>query len=381
MIQIADGVIWNAKKSVYELSNANGWQWFSDMVSGVATVSEDEWTIDGKTVTLTADIDLDKGVDSAGERISTRPVGRRDKATGANGANAFTGVLDGNGHTISGLYQNGWDFGYEYGSYGAIGLFARVENATIKNLTVEGFELRVESGNVAAIAGNAVGDCTFENITVKNSTVCSYNNGVAGIVAWPEDGNYTFKNIVLEEDFTVAAFWGTYDAALGGVMAEAYPGSSYHFEDIEINCRLDAYNDACANYQWYAYRYSGMVVGNVDATQEINGSTVSNPAGCNITCKNVVVNYGDWMNYHYCESPNYGTPSYAGAGEWKFQRVEAGYSYDGVDHTQCNHGADESHYMCLPFNQLFGGSGQGVYGLAEYDGVTVNYPASYVPEN
>lgn len=32
--------------------------------------------------------------------------------------------------------------------------------------------------------------------------------------------------------------------------------------------------------------------------------------------------------------------------------------------------------MCLPVDQLFGG-GQGVYGLAAFEGVTVNYPAEY----
>ena len=76
-------------------------------------------------------------------------------------------------------------------------MFSRVEDATIKNLTIDGCEMLVEGGNVAAIAGNAAGDCTFENITIKNTSLGSYNNGVAGIVAWSETGNYTFKNIVL----------------------------------------------------------------------------------------------------------------------------------------------------------------------------------------
>ena len=335
------------------------------------------------TIKLLEDIDCFKGYMDDGDPVTTRPIGQRDHTGASIG---FKGVFDGDGHSIKNLYQNGWALGYESGVYGAIGLFARVEGATVKNLTMEGCEMFVEGGNVAVIAGNAEGDCTFENITIKNSTVCSYNNGAAGIVAWSETGNYTFKNIVLEDTFTVASFWGFHGAFLGGVVAEAYDDCSYKFEDIVINCRLDAYNDVVSNYQWYAYRCEGMIVGNVETTQQIGDTVYPNPAGCGITCKNVTVNYGDWMNYHYCESPEFGTPSYAKEGQWKFKRVEPGYSYGGIDYTNCKHGEMESHYEYIPFDQLFGGgpntTGHNpVYGLASYEGVTVNYPASYVREN
>ena len=344
-----------------------------------AEVVDYGYTFAGDVVKLANDIDCFKGYMEDGDPISTNPIGRRDYTKETY---AFCGTFDGDGHSIKNLYQNGWALGYESGVYGAIGLFSKVQNATIKNLTMDGCEMFVEGGNVAVIAGNAEGDCTFENITIKNSTVCSYNNGVAGIVAWSETGNYTFKNIVLEDTFTVASFWGAHGTYLGGVVAEVYADCSYKFEDIVINCRLDAHNDVVSNYQWYAYRCGGMIAGNVETTQEINGTVYPNPAGCNITCSNVTVNYGDWMNYHYCESPSYGTPSYADEGEWKFHRVEPGYSWAGVDHANCNHGENESHYVYIPFDQLFGGGQNGsghnpVYGLREYAGVTVNYPASY----
>ena len=344
-----------------------------------AEVVDYGYTFAGDVVKLANDIDCFKGYMEDGDPISTNPIGRRDYTKETY---AFCGTFDGDGHSIKNLYQNGWALGYESGVYGAIGLFSKVQNATIKNLTMDGCEMFVEGGNVAVIAGNAEGDCTFENITIKNSTVCSYNNGVAGIVAWSETGNYTFKNIVLEDTFTVASFWGAHGTYLGGVVAEVYADCSYKFEDIVINCRLDAHNDVVSNYQWHAYRCGGMIAGNVETTQEINGTVYPNPAGCNITCSNVTVNYGDWMNYHYCESPSYGTPSYADEGEWKFHRVEPGYSWAGVDHANCNHGENESHYVYIPFDQLFGGGQNGsghnpVYGLREYAGVTVNYPASY----
>ena len=65
------------------------------------------------------------------------------------------------------------------------------------------------------------------------------------------------------------------------------------------------------------------------------------------------------------------------------------YSYGGVDITQYAPDSDrdgdgdideDDFYFCIPFDQLFGG-GKGVSGLASYDGVTVNYPASYNPGN
>ena len=54
-----------------------------------------------------------------------------------------------------------------------------------------------------------------------------------------------------------------------------------------------------------------MIIGNMYVTQTIDGRTFPNPAAAGVTCKNVVVNYGDWMNYHYCEFEANGHPSYA----------------------------------------------------------------------
>ena len=373
--EVAPGVLYDEANATYMLTEKSGLDWFRDEVNAGNT-------FESKVVTLTNDIDAGIEYDANGERISFATIGTCSKTV----KNPFKGTFDGAGHTIKNIYQNGWDFGYEMYKWGSLGLFGKLEDATVKNVTLEGFELRVEKGNCGGIAGNAAGDCTFENITVKNSILCSFENGVAGILGWPEAGNYLFKNIVIESDVNIASFWGAHGSSLGGVLAEAYTDGTYHFEDIVVNCRLDAYNDVVSNYQWYAYRICGMLVGNVETTKEMDGRVVPDPAGCNITCNNVVVNYGDWMNYHYCESPAYGTPSYADEGEWKFHRVEPGYSYDGVDLNNCNHGENETHNEYIPFDQIFGGGPNGygdspVYGLKSYDGVTVNYPASYTPAN
>ena len=361
-VEIATGVLYDEANSTYMLTEKAGLNWLRDEVNNGNT-------FEGKIVTLTEDIDAGIEFDKNGERVTFAPIGTCSKSV----KNPFKGTFDGNGKAVKNVYQNGWDLGYELGSWGSLGLFGKLENATVKNVTLEGFELYVEGGNCGGITGNAAGDCTFENITVKNSSLCSYNNGVASILGWPEAGNYLFKNIVVESDVTIAAFWGTYDAALGGVVAEAYTDGTYHFENVEVNCKLDAFNDVISNYKYYLYRLSGMLVGNVETTTTVDGRTIPDPAGCNITCNNVVVNYGDWMNYHYC------VPNSNNQGNY---RVEPGYSYSGIpadhDHTTCANGVCCNEL--LPLDQLFGG-GKGVSGLAEYDGVTVNYPASYIPNN
>ena len=73
--------------------------------------------------------------------------------------NSFSGTFDGNGNTISNIYQNTWlmDGNYDAGYWSAaMGLFGAVFDATIKNLTVDRFQSDGEftpTGCVAAYAG------------------------------------------------------------------------------------------------------------------------------------------------------------------------------------------------------------------------------------
>ena len=86
------------------------------------------------------------------------------------------------------------------------------------------------------------------------------------------------------------------------------------------------------------------------------------------------------MNYHYCEFKSNGHGSYDDEFTWKNTRVESSdWGSNGIDTENCTHEYFESHNVCYPFDQLFGG-GQGVYGLTEYSGVTVNYPAIEGPK-
>lgn len=331
-----------------------------EALAGLSELVKAGNTFEGKTIKLISDIDL-HGVDENENPISFRPIG--DKSP-------FKGTFDGQGHTIENLYQSGWDFGYEWGSYGALGLFGELESATVKNLNVSGMNSQVEGGDISFIAGSATGTCVFENITIEDSSIGTYNNGCGGIIGWSGAGEYTFKNITLGEDVVLGGLWGSFDSSIGGIVGQGEPGATYNFENIDISCRLDVYNDVIAAYKYYCYRMSGMIIGRLAETTTIDGVNYPDMSQYNINCTNVNVNYGDWMNYHYCVV--------SGKTAW---RVEPGYAYGGVpadhDHSTCAMHCNE----LMPFDTLFGGDQYGVRGIKEYAGVTVNYPASYTPGN
>ena len=340
----------------YAVTAVAGLEWISSQV-----ISGDNFT--GKTIKLLTDIDFG---DTTFYPIGYNPT--------TNTVTDFEGTFDGNGKTIKNLKRTD----LTYANKRAIGLFSRVNNAVVKNFALEDFVAATYGGEAAAVTCVATGDCLFEDINLKSGSVVSYNNDTAGIVGWANVGNFTFKNITVGSDVTIYSLWDSYDTTLGGVVGTLESPSTVTMEDINISCVISAFNDVCANYQWYAYRRTGMVVGNMDETQVVDGRTVPNPAAAGVTCKNVTVTYGDWMNYHYCEFEANGAPSYADEGDWKFSRVEGSEwgRESNIDTENCAHDTDESHNILLPVDQLFGG-GQGVYGLREYTGVTVNYPASY----
>lgn len=358
---VADGVSKDEAGNLY-ISSGEGLKYVAE-----------EWDEDGfagKTITLETDVDM-SNVKTNGDSFA--PIGSTGERDNRNRliCNPFKGTFDGQGHTISNIYQSGWDMGYEWGQYGSIGLFAELEGATVKNVTIEGLKAQVEGGDISFIAGSATGDCTFENITITNSSIGTYNNGIGGIIGWSGAGTYKFKDITIGSDVVLGGLWGSFDSSVGGVVGQGEPGATYEFENVNIACRLDVYNDVTASYQYYLYRMSGMIIGRLQKTTTIDGANYPDMSQYNITCKNVTVTFGDWMNYHYCYGFN-------GS---RYTRVEPGYTYGGLDVTEEGH--DETctdHMLCLPFTALFGGDQYGVRGITEYEGVTVIYPESYNPD-
>ncbi len=327
-------------------------------------------TFEGKTVKLNNDIDLFVK-DENGEAVPFDPIGSYRKDV------PFKGIFDGQGHAIKNLSQNTWALnnGYYYGDLG-LGLFGCVEDATIQNLNMDGANISGESAIVGIVAAAAYGDCTFENITVTNSKGADYQYYAGGVVGWAS-GTHHYINCDVDASTTIAAQWGDFDNSTGGIIGGAGGNAEIFMKNCDVACRIDAYNDVTSSYQWYAYRRCGMLIGNPGKTVNNDGTTYA--AAPQLTCENVTVTYGDWANYTYCE--------FAGT-SWPYVRVQAGVSNSAYSNPRYGHPTDangnevvddnhvhnegEDHFILCEFDQLYGG-GQGVYGTATHDGVTVIY--------
>ena len=320
-----------------------------------AEVVDYEYTFAGDVVTLEGDIDL--------EGETWNPIGDNRTDT------AFSGTFDGQNHIIKGLSKSSFD-GSNLWNYEGWGLFSVLDGATIKDVYID----NATFGSYSVVSGTISGyasDTTFENINITNTKIAGYNWCTGGVTGYAQ-GNCTFKGINLDSSVAVGTLWDSHGQNAGGIAGGVSGDGTYIIEDCNIACVLDVINDITSNYKWCIYRVSGMIIGNTNTTETKYNEVVTATA-TNVTCKNVTVTYGDWMNYHYCE------------GYWNrgWGRYESSDYVGGVDQQEPhNHAEGEEHCVCFPFDQLFGGSANGsghypVRGLREFDGVTVNYPASY----
>lgn len=358
---------YNDTDTEFTLNSAN-------QVAGLAELVDGGNDFVGKTIKLDGDLDLG-ATDENGETICFDPIGsyRNNKS--------FKGTFDGQGHTIYNLSQNTWalDNGYYYNDLG-MGLFGKVEDATVKNLKINGASISGENGLCGVVAGAAYGDCTFDNITVTNTKCNDYQYYAGGVVGWAS-GEQTYSNITIDESTILGSQWGDFGNCTGGVIGGASSSAKILIKDSTIACRIDAVNDIVSAYQWHCYRNCGMLIGNTGNTA--TDDAVTNAAAPNLTCENVTVIYGEWANYTYCE--------FAGTG-YPYVRVQAGVSVDAYSNVRYGHPTDangntvvddnhvhndgEKHHLPIVFDQLYGGSADQrycQYGVATHPGVTVIY--------
>ena len=125
-----------------------------------------------KYVSLAADLDLNN--------IEWTPIG--------NGTHAFSGYFDGNDHTIKNMsISKGVYYNYKYPtgiavSYCDFGLFSAVQDASVKNLVIDGAKITITNAdtafhyNVGVLCGTLrtyEGTSTVSDIDIKNATVNS----------------------------------------------------------------------------------------------------------------------------------------------------------------------------------------------------------------
>ncbi|MBQ6950265.1 MAG: hypothetical protein IJN44_02095 [Clostridia bacterium] len=329
----------------------------------------------GKTIRLTANLDLG----GTTQDRTFYPIGYNSETYEVH---PFKGIFDGQGYAIDDLYQNTWNIKGNYsGSYynESLGLFALIEGGTVRNLVLDHFKMEGEFAPTGCVAGCAKGG-TFENITVFSSNPATYNTGVGGIIGWDEsDGaTYTFNNITIDSSNTISALWGTYDAACGGIMGYLSESSTATFNNCEIGAVMDVYNDVCGNYQYYQYRYSGMLVGTVGDDGD--------PDSSRIHCTNCNVYLGSWRFNYYCEFEKNSQASYTD--DYQFSRVplselviENGKVVGCKPEIHQHTAKEDKQAVYLPFSQLYTGYGWGANAVYQHDGVKVQeyvYSVTYM---
>ena len=373
----------------YLIANAQDLAYFRDLVDGGKTFQ-------GEYVKLNNNIQLSG--DPAKVNFDPIGYGYECQKYMSNGR-TFNGTFDGDNHSISGLYQNGWDLGDQYSySMAGGGLFASVVDATIKNLKMDEANIVMECVDMGILVGYAQGNCTFENIGIYDSKIANYQRatgGVVGEVSPRRDANgkvigesvHTFKNVEVGPTVVVGSLWGDFDAPVGGILGARWDDDNVTkviMEDVDVACRLDVYNDVTAAYRWHAYRRAGMLIGNTD-TPPADGRTAKVATAEFLTCRDVRVHWGDWVNYHYCQFTNDNNPGR----NYPWVRVEEGENCSAysnprygqptdaagnkVTNASHTHKAGDTCHLELPFAQLYGG-GQGVYGATTHEGVTFSKP-------
>ena len=157
----------------YVIERGSELAWMAAAVNGTLPVESRATSYANKTFVLNADIDL------GGNEWT--PIGVK--------ANHFNGTFDGNGHTIKGLKITELHDGTnaQAALFGTISLTTTIKNVVIDEAYVK-YPADGEDYYASAIAGTIYGTVTFENITVKNSTITG-NNKVGAIFA--HDGSST----------------------------------------------------------------------------------------------------------------------------------------------------------------------------------------------
>ena len=156
----------------------------------------------GKTVTLAADLDLNNE--------PWTPIGN------CTSGNYFQGTFDGNSKTISNLYVDDSANASEYASAGLFG-WVDAAGATIKNVKVDGATVKGShwTGVIAGYFTGRIENCTVTNATVEGFNVNDEANGdkVGGIVGYlnehSELNNNTVSNSTIKGNRDIGGIAGS----------------------------------------------------------------------------------------------------------------------------------------------------------------------------
>ena len=196
----------DAQANNYFISNAD------ELVYFAKSVNVDGETYAGKTVKLTADIDL---------------AGKLWIPVGQTRVSSFQGTFDGQDHTIKNMTVNytGTNSNYACGLFGWIELHNGapivIQNVKFDNANVTGIKY---TGVVAGYAHGASG-AKIKNCVVTNSTVTSNTKNAGGIIGYMGTGVLTGNTV---SGCTISA---KYD--VGGIANSVQPNVTFQNNKVE----------------------------------------------------------------------------------------------------------------------------------------------------
>ena len=304
----ADISWYNTTDTEFTLMDADDFAGFAQIVGGMNGIARDDFA--GKTVKLGADINM-----GSASSVNFAPVGYYYVADNGDGkpfsdVYAFSGTFDGQGYTISDVLQRTWDIKGDDPYYDltqnhyyndGMGIFGFVYNGTVKNLEVDNFQSDGEFSTTGCVAAYSAGVSTFENIRITNCNPRAYNVPNGGVVGYAYDeaeaaeNAITFSNIIVDDSTKITALWGSWDVGCGGILGRMGNDTKVTMTNCSVAAEIDVYNDVCGNYQYYQYRYSGMLIGTCGSDSDPSDQIA------NVTFTDCHVRYGDWAEYYYCE--------------------------------------------------------------------------------
>ncbi len=199
------------KEDPYKISNA---EQLALLGKNIEETSYDSKTnFDSAYYVLTADISLNNTTDfenweEAAPEYDWKPIG-------FEASYRFSGVLDGAGYTISGMYINTNCEKIESGVYG---LFSKL-SGTVKNLKIDKAYIAVsgKTSKVGSIAGSAVSNSSIEKCSSK-ADIYTYDNTCGGIVGATSAGSTT-DNEEKATNISDCQFSGTVTQVKDGSMS------------------------------------------------------------------------------------------------------------------------------------------------------------------
>lgn len=158
---------------------------------------------------------------------------------GMNDKKRFNGTLDGDGHTIEGLYINVASTAGRYGLFSYVGQDTSVSTkvAEFKNITFVGASVTNTTTSsfegVGIVAGQASGETLFENIYIDaTSKVYAPNvKGVAGIIA-RSNQKVTINNCAVHGTYTGGSHVGSFMGTFWG--GSQYINNSYSAANVPV---------------------------------------------------------------------------------------------------------------------------------------------------